>query len=121
SAGLGRAITRELGAKGFDVAVLARGEAGGKAAADDVDLTGRRGLGVVVDVADADAVEQAADRVEHELGPIDVWVNNAMATVFAELLDVTPAEFERATPVTYLGAVNGPRAAGRRTLPGDRG
>lgn len=121
SAGLGRAITRELAAAGWDVAVLARGEDGLHAAVRDVRSAGRRGLGVPVDVADAEAVERAADVVEDELGPIDVWVNNAMASVFAEFLDVTPQEFERATAVTYLGTVNGTRSALRRMTVRNRG
>jgi NAD(P)-dependent dehydrogenase (short-subunit alcohol dehydrogenase family) len=74
-----------------------------------------------LDVADPEAVEQAADRIEAELGPIDVWVNNAMATMFAPVLEITPAEFRRATEVTYLGAVWGTMAALRRMRPRDRG
>jgi NAD(P)-dependent dehydrogenase (short-subunit alcohol dehydrogenase family) len=121
SAGLGRAVVRELAERGYDVAVLARGADGVQAAVRDVEQRGRRGLGIVTDVADAGAVETAADRVEAELGPIEVWVNNAMASVFALFLDVTPEEFERATAVTYLGTVNGTRAALRRMVPRDRG
>jgi NAD(P)-dependent dehydrogenase (short-subunit alcohol dehydrogenase family) len=111
SAGLGRAIVRELAGAGFDVAVLARGADGVKGAVVDVEQTGRRGLGVTVDLVDAAAVSAAAERVEAELGPIDVWVNNAMASVFSEFLEVSPEEFDRATSVTYLGTVNGTRAA----------
>ena len=121
SAGLGRAIVRELAALGYDVAVLARNSDGLRGAAREVELAGRRGLAVPVDVADAQAVDGAADRVERELGPVDVWVNNAMTSVFATFLDVEPAEFERATRVTYLGSVNGTRAALRRMVPRDRG
>lgn len=87
----------------------------------DVAGYGRRGLGIVTDVARHEDVESAADRVEAELGPIEVWVNNAMASVFAEFLDITPDDFERATTVTYLGFVNGTRAALRRMRPRDRG
>ena len=78
---------------------------------------GGKGLAVPADVADADQVENAAARIENELGPIDVWVNNAMTTVFARVADVTPAEFKRATEVTYLGTVYGTMSALRRMLP----
>jgi NAD(P)-dependent dehydrogenase (short-subunit alcohol dehydrogenase family) len=121
SAGLGRATVRALATAGFDVAVLARGKDGLAGAVADVEAAGRRGLGVVADVADHRQVERAADRIEQELGPIELWVNNAMASVFAEFLDVEPADFERATAVTYLGFVNGTRAALRRMRPRDRG
>src|SRR3954470_5898944 len=121
SAGLGRAIVRELAGLGYDVAVLARESQGLQGAAREVDLAGRRGLAVPVDVADAAAVGAAAERVETELGPIDVWINDAMTSVFATFLDVEPAEFERATQVTYLGFVNGTRAALRRMVPRGRG
>src|SRR3954452_20175699 len=121
SAGLGRAIVRELAGLGYDVAVLARESDGLHAAAREVDLAGQRGLAVAVDVADAAAVETAAERVERELGPIDVWVNDAMTSVFARFLEVEPDEFERATQVTYLGFVNGTRAALHRMVPRGRG
>src|SRR5436853_2521693 len=88
SAGLGRAVVRELAGLGYDVAVLARESQGLHGAAREVDLAGRRGLPVPVDVADAEAVEAAADRVETELGPIDVWINDAMTSVFARFLEV---------------------------------
>ena len=121
SAGLGRAIVRALAGAGFDVAVLARGHEGLAGAVADVAGAGRRGLGVVTDVAEHEQVEAAADRVEAELGPIEVWVNDAMASVFAEFMKIEPADFERATAVTYLGFVNGTRAALRRMRPRDRG
>jgi NAD(P)-dependent dehydrogenase (short-subunit alcohol dehydrogenase family) len=121
SAGLGRAIVRELTALGYDVAVLARESEGLHGAVREVDLAGRRGLALAVDVADAGAVEAAAERVERELGPIDVWVNNAMTSVFARFLEVEPDEFDRATQVTYLGFVNGTRAALRRMVPRNSG
>ena len=119
--GLGRAVVRELAGLGYDVAVLARESQGLHGAAREVDLAGRRGLAVPVDVADAGAVDAAAERVEAELGPIDVWVNDAMTSVFARFLEIEPDEFERATQVTYLGFVNGTRAALRRMVPRDRG
>lgn len=121
SAGIGRATAVALAEAGYDVAVLARGNAGVKAAVDDVQRAGRRGLGITVDVADWDAVDGAAERVEAELGPIDLWVNNAMTTVFAWSWDVTAAEWKRATEVTYLGQVHGTLAALARMRPRDRG
>lgn len=121
TAGLGRAIVRELAARGWDVAVLARGEDGLGGTVADIDLAGRRGLGIVTDVADRAAVESAADRVEAELGPIDLWVNNAMVGVFGEFLEVDPDDFERATQVNYFGFVNGTRAALSRMSTRDRG
>src|SRR3954464_4515842 len=121
SAGLGRAGVRELAGLGDDVAVLAPEGQGPHGAPREVDLAGRRGLAVAVDVADAAAVDAAAERVETELGPIDVWINDAMTSVFARFLDVEPEEFERATQVTYLGFVNGTRAALRRMVPRGRG
>ncbi len=121
SAGLGRAIVRELAAAGFDVAVLARGEQGLAGAVADVAAAGRRALGIVTDVAEHEQVAAAADRVEAELGPGEVWVNDAMASVFAEFAAISPQDFERATAVTYLGTVNGTRAALRVMRPRDRG
>jgi NAD(P)-dependent dehydrogenase (short-subunit alcohol dehydrogenase family) len=121
SAGVGRATARAFARCGASVALLARGEDGLRAAAGEVLADGGRTLVVPVDVADWRAVEAAADRVEAELGPIDVWVNNAMATIFAPFQEITPEEFERATAVTYLGAVNGTRAALRRMTPRGRG
>ncbi|MDQ1435660.1 MAG: hypothetical protein QOF59_2476 [Actinomycetota bacterium] len=88
SAGVGRATVRELAARGFDVALLARGRAGLDATAADVEALGRRALAVPTDVADAAQVDAAATQVERELGPIDVWINNAMTTVFARFGDV---------------------------------
>ncbi|WP_432548318.1 SDR family oxidoreductase [Kineococcus sp. SYSU DK004] len=121
SAGLGRAVVREFAARGYDVAVLARGAEGLAGAVADVEAAGGRGLAVPCDVGDADAVESAAARVEAGLGPIDVWVNNAMASVFAKFWEVDPADFDRATRTTYYGYVNGTRAALKRMVPRDRG
>lgn len=121
SAGVGRATVRELASRGYDVGVLARGRAGVEAAVGEVESAGQRGLALLVDVSDHDAVDAAAARVEDELGPIDVWVNNAMTTVFGRLSDVTPEEYERATRVTYLGQVWGTMAALRRMRPRNRG
>jgi short-subunit dehydrogenase len=121
SAGIGRAAARELGRRGYAVGLLARGEAGLRAARGEVEQAGGRALYVPVDVADADAVDAAAERVERELGPIDVWVNVAMAAVLGEVRQTSADEFRRVTEVTYLGSVHGAQAALRRMLPRDRG
>lgn len=121
SAGVGRATARALAGRGFDVALLARGAAGLEAAAKEVEQAGGRALAVATDVAEWEQVDHAASRVEEELGPIDVWVNDAMATAFAWLHEVRPDEFRRATEVTYLGQVHGTLAALERMRPRDRG
>ena len=121
AAGLGRAVVRQLAGAGFDVAVLARGHDGVAGAVRDVAAAGHRGLGVLTDVADREAVESAADQVEETLGPIEVWVNDAMASVFAPFLDTDPDDFERAVAVTFFGFVNGTRAALARMKTRDRG
>ena len=121
SAGIGRATVREFARNGANVALLARGIDGLEAAKREVEELGRKALMVPTDVADAAAVEEAAERIERELGPIDVWVNNAFAGIFARFLDVTPEEYARVTDVTYLGQVNGTRSALKRMLPRDRG
>lgn len=121
SAGVGRATAVAFARRGFSVGLLARGREGLDGAVADVEAAGARALAVPTDVADADAVEAAATRVEDVLGPIDVWVNNAMTTVFARSWDVRPEEFRRATEVTYLGQVHGTLAALRRMRPRDRG
>ncbi|MBT2502343.1 SDR family oxidoreductase [Curtobacterium sp. ISL-83] len=121
SAGLGRATVRELAGRGWDVAVLARGQDGVDATVAEVEAAGRRGLGISVDVADRDAVEAATDRIEQELGPIDLWVNGVMVGVFGKFLDTAPEDFERALDVNFRGFVNGTRAALSRMVPRDRG
>jgi NAD(P)-dependent dehydrogenase (short-subunit alcohol dehydrogenase family) len=121
SAGLGRAIVREFAQRGWDVGVLARGRAGLDGAVADVERIGTRAIGIETDVADRAAVEAAADRVEAELGEIDVWVNDAMVGVFGEFLDTDPDDFERAVSVDFLGFVNGTRAALSRMKPRNRG
>jgi short-subunit dehydrogenase len=121
SGGVGRATAREFAARGWDVALLARGEAGLEAAAEQVRARGRRALPIPTDVADAEAVERAAQQVEDELGVIECWVNAAMTTVFATISDLEPEEVRRGTEVTYLGQVNGVLAALRRMRERDRG
>ncbi|MFW6201486.1 MAG: SDR family oxidoreductase [Gemmatimonadota bacterium] len=121
SAGVGRATVRRFAARGADIGLLARGRAGLDAARREVEDAGGRALVVPMDVADARAVEAAADAVERELGPIDVWVNNAMTSVFSAFKDMTAEEFRRVTEVTYLGYVYGTMTALRRMLPRDRG
>jgi NADP-dependent 3-hydroxy acid dehydrogenase YdfG len=121
SACIGRATVREMAACGADVGLIARGETRLEEAAREVERAGRRACVAPADVADADAVEAAAARIEAELGPIDVWVNVAMSAVLSELWDCTPEEFLRVTQVTYLGSVHGIQAALRRFRPRDRG
>ncbi len=121
SAGVGRAAARHFGRKGWRVALLARGVDGLEGAKREIEACGSQALVLPVDVADWRAVDDAAERVEREWGPIDVWVNDAMATVFCEFLDVSPEDYRRATEVTYLGTVWGTRAALKRMLPRNRG
>jgi short-subunit dehydrogenase len=121
SAGVGRATARRFASQGASVALLARNENRLQAAAREVEHAGGRALVVPTDVVDHDAVEQAAARIEDELGPIDVWVNNAMATIFSRFVDISPDEFRRSTEVTYLGFVWGTMAALRRMIPRDTG
>jgi NAD(P)-dependent dehydrogenase (short-subunit alcohol dehydrogenase family) len=121
SAGVGRATVRAFARAGAWIGLIARGREGLDAAAKEVEAEGGRALVMPLDVADAEAVEDAAGRVEVELGPIDVWVNNAMTSVFSPLREISAAEFRRVTEVTYLGVVHGTMAALRRMLPRDRG
>ena len=121
SGGLGRALVRQLADDGYDVALLARGRAGLDAAAAEVRRRGRSALAIPTDVADWEQVDAAATRVVDELGPIDVWINNAMTTVFATIADTRPAELRRATEVTYFGQVHGTMAALARMRERDAG
>lgn len=121
SAGVGRATVRRLARRRARIGLIARGRAGLEAAAREVGELGGRSLILQADVADADAVEAAAEAVENELGPIDVWVNNAMVSVFSPVREMTPDDYHRVTAVTYLGYVHGTLAALRRMLPRDRG
>ncbi len=121
SAGVGRATVRAFARRGCSIGLIARGTEGLEAAASEVRREGARAVAVPADVSDADAVERAAETIERELGPIDVWVNVAMTTVYAPVADITPAEFRRATEVTYLGYVYGTMAALRRMRARNRG
>lgn len=121
SAGIGRATAIAFGKLGWHVALLARGAEGLEGARSDVEHAGGTPLVIPADVADHAQVEAAAERVEREWGAIDVWVNNAMATLFCDVLHITPQDFKRATEVTYLGAVWGTQAALARMKPRNRG
>jgi NAD(P)-dependent dehydrogenase (short-subunit alcohol dehydrogenase family) len=121
SAGVGRAVVREFAGEGARVGLVARGSDGLDGARRDVENAGGEAIAVSADVANAADVEAAAERIERELGPIDVWVNNAMTSVFSLVRELEPAEVERVTQVTYLGAVYGTLSALRRMIPRDRG
>ncbi len=121
SAGLGRAAAHAFGARGDRVALLARGQKGLAAAAAEVIAQGGQALAVPCDVSDDAAVEAAATEIEAQLGPIDVWVNNAMVGSLSRFQDMEPEEYDQITRITYLGVVNGTRAALKRFVPRDRG
>jgi NAD(P)-dependent dehydrogenase (short-subunit alcohol dehydrogenase family) len=121
SGGVGRAVVRRLGEEGANVALIARGETGLASAAVEVGVDGGVGKVFPADVADYEQVRQAADAVERDLGPIDVWMNIAFSSVFAPFVEITPEEYERTTAVTYLGYVWGTRVALDRMRPRDRG
>ena len=121
SAGVGRATVREFARRGAWIGLIARGTDGLEAARREVEREGGRAIVLPVDVADAEQVEAAAERVERELGPIDIWVNDAMTSVFSPIKEMTAEEFRRVTEVTYLGYVYGTLSALKRMLPRDRG
>src|SRR5688572_9441592 len=121
SAGVGRATAIRFASQGAAVAVLARGEEGLAGTVKDIERAGGTGLAIQVDVADAAQVGAAATQVEALLGPIDIWINNAMATVFSPFVQITPEEFRRATEVTYLGTVYGTQSALKRMRARRRG
>jgi NAD(P)-dependent dehydrogenase (short-subunit alcohol dehydrogenase family) len=121
SAGVGRATARRFAKDGAQIALLARGRDGLEAARNEVEELGGRAIVILVDVADADQVEAAAAQIERELGEIDIWINNAMASVFSPIQEMTPEEFRRVTEVTYLGCVHGTLAALKRMVPRNRG
>ncbi|MCB0323038.1 MAG: SDR family oxidoreductase [Bdellovibrionales bacterium] len=122
SAGVGRATARMFAKKqGARLALLARDERRLKKTADEVRVLGGEAMVLPLDVANASAVDDAAAEVEQQLGPVDIWVNNAMVSVFSPIRRISPEEFKRVTEVTYLGQVYGTLAALRRMLPRDRG
>ena len=121
SAGIGRATAVEFGRCGWNVALIARDAARLRQACAEVEATGVKALGIAADVAAAEQVEAAAESVERDLGPIEAWVNNAMVTVFSPFEQMTPEEYDRVTQVTYLGTVNGTRAAVTRMRQRNRG
>ncbi|HYI11809.1 MAG TPA: SDR family oxidoreductase [Thermoanaerobaculia bacterium] len=121
SAGVGRATARAFAARGARIGLVARNREALEAARAEVEARGGQGVVAIADVADADAVERAAQAIEDAFGPIEVWVNNAMTSVLGPITEVSADEFRRVTEVTYLGVVYGTRAALRRMLPRDRG
>ena len=121
SAGIGRAAARLFAREGAKIGLLARGLDGLEAAKQEVEKLGGSALVLPTDVANADQVEAAAVNVEQQFGPIEVWVNNAMASVFSPVKQMTAEEFRRVTEVTYLGCVHGTLAALKRMLPRDSG
>ena len=122
SAGVGRAVVAAYARRGARIAMLARGRAGLDGARSEAEQLGAdRALPIRTDVSDAGAVEAAAEQAERELGPIDVWVNNAMVSVFATIMDIHPDEYRRVMDVIFGGYVHGTQAALRRMLPRDRG
>ena len=121
SAGVGRAVARAFAKRGASLGLLARGRDGLEAARQEAEGAGVTALAIPTDVADARQVEAAAEQIERELGPIDIWINNASVSVFSPILQMTPEEFQRVTEVTYLGAVYGTLAALKRMTPRNSG
>lgn len=121
SAGVGRAVVRRFAREGAHIGLLARGLDGLEAARREVESAGGRALILQADVASWPQVDEAAARIEETFGPIDIWINNAMASVFSPVAEMQPEEFRRVTDVTYLGTVYGTLAALRRMRPRDRG
>jgi len=121
TAGVGRAVVREFAKREAWIGLIARGKDRLEATKKEVEKAGGRALALSVDVADAAAVEKAAEQVKQEFGRIDIWVNDAMATIFAPVTDITPEEFKRATEVTYLGCVYGTMNALKYMLPANKG
>lgn len=121
SAGVGRAIVRKLARPGVCLGLLARGQAGLDATCREVEQAGAQALALSVDVGDPKQVFEAARQIEEKFGPIDIWINNAMASVFAPVKEMLPEEYQRVTDVTYLGYVYGTQAALKSMLPRDKG
>lgn len=121
SAGVGRATAKRFARDGASIALIARGSKALDGAAEELRETGCKVLAIAVDVSDAEQVEAAVERIEQELGPIDIWINAAMATIFAPVSEISAAEFRRATEVTYLGTVHCTMSALKRMRSRDRG
>jgi NAD(P)-dependent dehydrogenase (short-subunit alcohol dehydrogenase family) len=121
SAGVGRATARAFADRGAHIGLLARGSDGLEAAHKEIEAAGGQALVLPTDVAHPDQIEAAADAVEQRFGPIDIWINNAMVSVFSPIKEMTPDEFKRVTEVTYLGYVYGTMSALKRMLGRDRG
>lgn len=121
TAGVGRATAHALAQAGYRIAVIARGEQGLADTSSELEAAGAKVLAIAADVADAEAIDRAAERIEKELGPIEIWVNAAMATVFGPVNKISAAEFKRVTEVTYLGFVHGTLAALRHMESRNRG
>ena len=118
---MGRAVVRAFAREGAHIGLLARGRDGLEAAAREVESLGGRALALPLDVANPDEVDQAAETIEREFGPIDIWINNAMVSVFSPVREMTAEDYKRVTDVNYLGYVYGTLAALKRMLPRDRG
>jgi short-subunit dehydrogenase len=121
SGGVGRAVVRKLAEKGYSIGLLARGRDGLEGAKRDVEDRGGRGAVIPTDVAQHDQVEAAAEEVERNFGPIDLWINDAMVSMYAPFWEISPEEYKHITDVTYLGQVYGTMAALKRMRPRDRG
>lgn len=121
SAGVGRATAREFAKRGARIGLLARGPDGLEGARRDVEALGGKGMVIPTDVSHPDEVEKAAEMVEKQFGPLDIWVNNAMTSVFSPVKEMLAEEYRRVTEVTYLGYVYGTLSALKRMLPRDEG
>lgn len=121
SAGLGRAIAHEFARKGAKLALLARNPEALEASRQECEAMGGTAISIPTDVSDAAAVEAAAERAEAELGPIDIWVNDAMVSVFSPVKEMKASDYKRVTDVLYLGFVHGTQSALKRMLPRDHG
>lgn len=121
SAGLGRAIAHAFAKKGASTGLIARNPEALAAAKEECERLGGRAIFIPTDVSDPDAVEHAANEIEEKLGPIDIWVNDAMVSVFSPVKEMEPSDYKRVTDVLYLGFVYGTLSALRRMLPRDRG
>ena len=121
SAGLGRAIARLFAKQGAKIALIARGKDGLEATLKEVEDMGSHAVAIPLDVSDSKALEAAADLVEEKLGPIDIWINNDMVSVFGPLKEMEAMDFDRVTQVTYHGQVYGTMAALKKMIPRDKG